>query len=91
MSYFAEIDPQTNTVIRVIVADKDFIDTGLVGNPKNWIETSLDGSIGGIYAGIGDIYAPTSDTFIPINAVPTDNPQILINNKEATDTVIGDN
>ena len=46
LTYFAEID-QTDTVIRVIVADQGFIDSGLVGNPSNWIEcfTDEDGKV----------------------------------------------
>ena len=38
MSHFAEIDPSTNKVIRVIVAEQDFIDSGAVGDKKNWIQ-----------------------------------------------------
>ena len=41
LTYFAEID-QTDTVIRVIVADQGFIDRGVVGNPSNWIECFYD-------------------------------------------------
>ena len=39
MSHFAEVDPSTNTVIRVIVVQQDFIDTGVVGTK------SLDSNI----------------------------------------------
>lgn len=42
MSHFAEVDPSTNTVIRVIVAEQDFIDTGAVGEPSRWIQTSYN-------------------------------------------------
>ena len=47
MAYFAEIDA-TTTVTRVLVADQEFIDSGAVGNPEAWIETSY-GTRGGIY------------------------------------------
>lgn len=37
-STFAEIDAQ-GTVLRVIVADQAFIDSGSVGDPSRWIDT----------------------------------------------------
>ena len=43
MRYFAEIN-QEDTVISIIVADQEFIDSGAVGNPSNWIETFNDGT-----------------------------------------------
>lgn len=49
--YFAEIE--NGIVKRVIVADQEFIDSGKVGDPKNWIETFID-SPTEKYAGIGD-------------------------------------
>ena len=52
--YFAEVIG--GVVQRVIVAYKDFIDSGAVGNPANWVETKLDGSIRGKYAEKGDSY-----------------------------------
>lgn len=48
--YFAEIE--NGIVKRVIVADQSFINSGKVGDPKNWVETKIDGSEK--YAGIGD-------------------------------------
>lgn len=48
MAHFAEVDPATNEVIRVIVADQDFINTGLVGDPKNWYKTSYN-TKGGVH------------------------------------------
>ena len=50
MSHFAEVDPSTNTVIRVIVAEQDFIDTGAVGEPSRWIQTSYNTRAGVHYA-----------------------------------------
>ena len=41
MAYFAQIDAN-NTVIQVIVADHEFINSGAVGNPNSWIETSMN-------------------------------------------------
>ena len=80
MSHFAEID-ETNTVLRVIVAEQDFINTGAVGDPSKWIQTSYN-TRGGVhygqdgqpdsgeqmrknYAGIGYSYDATRDAFIP--------------------------
>ena len=37
MSHFAEVNPDTNTVIRVIVAEQDFINSGSVGPANRWI------------------------------------------------------
>lgn len=73
MAHFAEID-QNNIVQRVIVAEQDFIDSGAVGDPANWIQTSYN-TFGGThpegrplrmnYAGIGYTYDPVRDAFIP--------------------------
>lgn len=74
MTHFAEID-ENGIVKRVIVAEQDFIDSGKVGNPKNWIQTSYNTSqgthrLGGTplrknYAGIGFKYDIELDAFIP--------------------------
>ncbi len=74
MAHFAEID-ENNIVVRVIVADQEFIDSGAVGDPKNWIQTSYntDGgehAKGGApmrmnYAGVGFTYDKGKDAFIP--------------------------
>ena len=50
MSYFAEISGSgsgsiTYTVVNVIVAEQDFIDSGAVGATSNWVQTSYNGSI----------------------------------------------
>ena len=54
MSHFAEID-NDNVVQRVIVADQDFIDSGKLGDPSNWVQTSYN-TRGGVH------YAPNSKT-----------------------------
>mgnify|MGYP001594010785 CR=1 FL=1 len=74
MAHFAEID-EKGIVKRVIVAEQDFIDSGKVGDPKNWIQTSYDTHngvhlLGGTplrknYAGIGYTYDKVRDAFIP--------------------------
>jgi len=79
MGHFAEID-ENNIVLRVIVAEQDFINTGAVGDPSKWIQTSYNtrGGVhygqdgqpdGGValrknYAGIGYTYDPNRDAFI---------------------------
>ena len=36
-----------------------------IGSSGNWIRTSYNGSIRGIFAGIGDTYDPEKDIFVP--------------------------
>ena len=79
MRYFAEVID--GVVQRTIVADQDFIDTGSVGNPANWIETSQD-TKGGInskgetpirknYAMGGYTYDAVRDAFIAPKPYPS--------------------
>ena len=70
MSHFAEVD-DLNTVLRVIVAERDFVDT----LPGRWMQTSYNTRggvhiLGGVpfrknYAGIGYTYDSERDAFIP--------------------------
>jgi hypothetical protein len=72
MAHFAQID-DNNIVTQVIVAEQDFIDSGAVGDPSRWIQTSYNTfggqhKTGGVplrknYAGIGYIYDPQRDAF----------------------------
>ncbi len=64
MAYFAEIDEQ-GIVKRVIVAGQEFIDSGAVGDPKNWVETFMDGDVRKNYAGVGHKYHKDIDAFVP--------------------------
>ena len=52
MGHFAEINAD-GIVERVIVAEQDFIDSGAMGDSKNWIQTSYN-TQGGVH------YAPNS-------------------------------
>ena len=77
MSHFAKVE--NGLVTEVIVAEQDFIDSGLVGDPAQWIQTSYNtrGSVhygpdgqpdGGValrgnYAGIGYTYDAVNDVF----------------------------
>lgn len=74
MAHYAEID-DNGIVLRVIVAEQDFIDSGAVGDPQKWIQTSYN-TINGIhklggkpfrknFAGIGYIYNKQLDEFNP--------------------------
>ncbi len=53
MSHFAQID-NNNVVTRVIVAEQPVIDSGALGEPSNWIQTSYN-TKGGVH------YAPNSN------------------------------
>ena len=80
MSHFAQID-NNNIVVQVIVAEQDFIDSGAVGDPSKWIQTSYNRfggqhRLGGTplrknYAGIGYTYDADRDAFIPPKAFPS--------------------
>jgi hypothetical protein len=72
MSHFAKIE--NGLVTQVIVAEQDFINSGAVGNPSDWVQTSYN-THGGQhpenrplrknYAGIGYAYDESRDAFIP--------------------------
>ncbi len=81
MSHFAEISGSNNTVIRVIVAEQDFINSGAVGSSSSWIQTSYN-THGGVhilggtplrknYAGIGYSYDESRDAFIAPQPEPS--------------------
>lgn len=72
MAHFAQIN-QNNVVVQVIVAEQDFIDSGAMGNPKHWIQTSYNTREGSHpenrplrknFAGLGYVYDPIRDAFI---------------------------
>jgi hypothetical protein len=70
MSHYAHI---TNGIVdQVIVAEQDFIDSGVVGDASEWIQTSYNTHgnqhpegrpLRGNYAGIGYTYDPVADVF----------------------------
>jgi hypothetical protein len=72
MAHFAKIE--NNIVTQVIVAEQDFIDSGILGDPSLWIQTSYN-TIANThpeghplrknYAGIGYSYDSVLDAFIP--------------------------
>lgn len=64
VTYFAEIDKNGN-VLRVIVANQAFINSGAVGDPVNWIQTFKDGITRKNYASSTYKYDKIHDYFIP--------------------------
>jgi len=45
MSHFAQINSD-NIVVKVIVAEQEFIDSGAAGDPATWIQTSYNTRLG---------------------------------------------
>ena len=90
MSHFAQVS--NGIVTQVIVAEQDFIDSGVVGLPSEWIQTSYntnggihygvdgqpDGGVAlrGNYAGEGYIYDIINDVFY----APQPYPSWILNN-----------
>lgn len=61
MSHYAKI--VNGKVEQVIVAEEDFINSGAVGDPSMWIQTSYNNNFRKCYAGIGFHYDKTNDVF----------------------------
>ena len=105
MSHFAEISgsisgsiiiPQgersiTYTVVNVIVAEQDFIDSGAVGATSNWVQTSYNGSIRKNYAGIGYTYDSSSDAFIAPQPEPSASIPYILNEVSCSWELSGSN
>ena len=70
MSHFAEINSD-NTVQRVIVTEQDFINSGLVGDSFNWVQTSYNSNFRKNYAGTGYTYDKVRDAFIAPQPYPS--------------------
>ena len=62
MSHFAEI--KDGTVQRVLVAEQDFIDSGKIGDPSSWVQTSYNHNFRKQFAGVGYTYDGSNDVFI---------------------------
>jgi hypothetical protein len=69
MSHFAQVI--NGVVTQVIVAEKDFIDSGVVGDPTNWIQTSYNARIRNKFAGVGDLYFLEMDIFVSPKPYPS--------------------
>ena len=79
MAHFAQV--VNGIVAQVIVAEQDFIDSGAVGNPSDWVQTSYN-TFGGAhrnggtplrknYAGIGFTYDTVRDAFYAPQPFPS--------------------
>lgn len=73
MAHFAHVN-KDGVVDQVIVIDQQTLNTGLWGNPSEWVQTSYNTRAGQHpegrplrknYAGIGYIYDKNRDAFIP--------------------------
>lgn len=63
MSHFAEID-KDGKVLRVIVAEQNFINSGAVGDSFNWVQTSYNNNFRKNFAGTNYTYDKVRDAFI---------------------------
>jgi hypothetical protein len=79
MSHFAQV--VDGVVAQVIVAEQDFINSGAVGDPSQWVQTSYN-TVGGThrnggtplrknYAGIGYVYDAGRDAFYAPQPYPS--------------------
>ena len=76
MAHFAQLD-QNNVVLQVIVVNNnELLEDGVESEQKgidfcksllggNWLQTSYNGKIRKMYAGVGFRYVPTDDVFLP--------------------------
>jgi len=70
MSHFAKID-NNNIVTEVIVAEQDFINSGVVGDSFLWVQTSYNHNFRKKMACKGDTYDSDLDAFIPPQPYPS--------------------
>jgi hypothetical protein len=69
LTYFAKIQPTSLAtkfmVTEVIAADQDFINSGAVGSPANWIQTSYN-----TYGNVHYAPSPPADPKTPDGGIP---------------------
>jgi len=70
MSHFAKVDGN-NIVTEVIVSEKDFINSGAVGDEFLWVQTSYNGNFRKNHAVVGFTYDKVRDAFIPPQLWPS--------------------
>ena len=63
MSHFAKLD-NNNIVTEIIVSEKDFINSGAVGDEFLWVQTSYNNNFRGNYAGIGYTWDEVNKVFL---------------------------
>lgn len=64
MAYFAQVD-KNEMVVKVIVADQEFIDSGVAGEPDSFIECWRGGGKRKHFPGRGYHYRRIDDVFVP--------------------------
>jgi len=69
MAHFAKLN--NNIVTDVLVAEQNFINSGLTGDSFLWVQTSYSGSFRKNFAGVGDTYDKAKDAFIPPKPYPS--------------------
>jgi len=70
MSHFAKIN-NSNKVTEVIVAEQDFINSGVVGDAFLWVQTSYNGNFRGGYATIGSTWDEVNKVFVAAKPYPS--------------------
>ena len=70
MSHFAKIN-ENNIVTEVIVAEKNFINSGKVGDEFLWVQTSYNNNFRKQFAGIGYTYDKVKNIFIAPQLYPS--------------------
>lgn len=60
MAHYAYVNPYTNQVEKIIVIEKKQVNSGLFGDPKNFVECSYNQRIGKVFPGIGYYYIEKS-------------------------------
>jgi len=70
MSHFAKLD-SNNVITEVIVSEKDFINSGLVGDEFVWVQTSYNNNFRGRYAGVGYTWNKVNEVFISPQPYPS--------------------
>ena len=69
MSHFVKI--KNNIVTEVIVAEKNYINSGVVGDSFLWVQTSYNNNFRKNFAGVGDTYDAARDAFIKPQPYPS--------------------
>ena len=70
MAHFAKID-KNHIVTNVIVAEQDFINSGVIGDSFQWVQISYNRNFRKNYVGIGDTYDISRDAFILAKPYPS--------------------
>ena len=69
MSHFAKVE--NGIVTEVIVSEKDFINSGAVGDSFLWVQTSYNNNFRKNYAGVGYTYDSDLDAFYAPQPYPS--------------------